>query len=105
MIYTQTIHFDSEGNWYSLNITEQVRKIVSYSGIKNGMVIIFFQHTTGGVIIIEHEAGFLVDLEDTMERLVPSNGDYTHHLREYDHNGAAHVRTAHYTSFHRGARS
>ena len=94
MVYTQSIHFDSEGNWYSLNITEQVRKIVANSGIKNGMVLIFFQHTTGCVIIVEHEAGFLVDMEDTLERLVPSNGVYAHHMREYDQNGAAHVRTA-----------
>jgi secondary thiamine-phosphate synthase enzyme len=93
MVYTQTIHFDSEGNWYSLNITEQVRKIIANSGIKNGMALIFFQHTTGCVLIIEHEAGFLVDMEDTIERLVPSDGVYKHHMREYDHNGAAHVRT------------
>ena len=94
MIYTQTIQFDSEGNWYSLNITEQVRNIVVQSGIRNGMVLVFSQHTTGSVLIIEHEAGFLVDLEDTMERLIPSDGLYAHHLREYDRNGASHVRTA-----------
>jgi secondary thiamine-phosphate synthase enzyme len=94
MVYTQMIHFDSDGNWYSLNITEQVRQIVLDSGIKNGMALIFFQHTTGSVLVIEHEAGFLVDLEDTMGRLVPSNGVYAHHLREYDLNGASHVRTA-----------
>ncbi len=94
MVYTQTFIFDSEGNWYSLNITEQVRKYVADSGIRNGMALIFFQHTTGSVIVIEHEAGFLVDLEDNMERLIPSNGKYAHHLREYDQNGAAHTRTA-----------
>jgi len=94
MVYTQTIHFDSEGNWYSLNITDQVRAIVAQSSIKNGLVVVFYQHTTGSVLIIEHEAGFLVDLEDTLERLVPTAGEYTHHMREYDYNGAAHVRTA-----------
>jgi secondary thiamine-phosphate synthase enzyme len=94
MVYTQTIHFDSEGNWYSLNITEQVRAIVTQSSIKNGLVVVFYQHTTGSVLIIEHEAGFLVDLEDTLERLAPTAGEYAHHMREYDQNGAAHVRTA-----------
>jgi secondary thiamine-phosphate synthase enzyme len=94
MVFTQNIHFDSEGTWFSLNITEHVRKIVANSGINNGMALVFFQHTTGCVVVIEHEAGFLVDLEDTMERLVPSNGVYAHHMREYDQNGAAHVRTA-----------
>lgn len=94
MVYTETFVFDSEGSWHTLNITEPVRQIVKRSGIHQGIVLVFFQHTTGGVLIIEHEAGFLVDLEDNLERLIPSDGSYAHHLREYDHNGAAHVRTA-----------
>ncbi len=94
MVHSETFVFDSEGNWHSLNITEPVRQIVNRSGIQQGIVLVFFQHTTGGVVIIEHEAGFLVDLEDNLERLIPSGGSYAHHLREYDRNGAAHVRTA-----------
>jgi secondary thiamine-phosphate synthase enzyme len=94
MVHTETFVFDSEGSWHSLNITEPVRAIVRHSGIQQGIVLVFFQHTTGGVVIIEHEAGFLVDLEDNLERLIPSNGLYAHHLRDYDQNGAAHVRTA-----------
>lgn len=94
MIYTETYSFESEGNWYSQNITETVRAVLLRSGVKQGNVLVFFQHTTGGVAIIEHEAGFLVDLEDNLERLIPSSGVYAHHLREYDRNGAAHVRTA-----------
>ena len=93
MVYTETYSFESEGNFYSLNITEQVRIIVQRSEIMQGIVLVFYQHTTGGVVIIEHEAGFLVDLEDSIKRLVPSDGDYAHHLREYDLNGAAHVQT------------
>ena len=94
MVHTGTIQFDSEGNWFSLNITEQVRGIVAQSGIRDGMALVFFQHSTGSVVIIEHEAGFLVDLQDTLEGIAPSDGKWAHHLREYDNNGAAHVRTA-----------
>jgi secondary thiamine-phosphate synthase enzyme len=94
MIYSESITFESEGSWYSINITEQVRTILKHSGLKQGIILIFYQHTTGGVMVIEHEAGFLADLEDNMERLIPSNGAYKHHLRGVDRNGAAHVRTA-----------
>ena len=94
MLYFETITFESEGSWYSINITEQVRDILKRSGLKQGMMLIFYQHTTGGVMVIEHEAGFLADFEDNLERLIPSNGDYLHHLRGVDRNGAAHVRTA-----------
>jgi secondary thiamine-phosphate synthase enzyme len=94
MVHTAKIVFDSEGNWFSLNITEQVRAIAAQSGIRAGAVLVFFQHSTGSVLIIEHEAGFLVDLEDTLERMAPSAGQWAHHLRDYDRNGAAHVRSA-----------
>jgi secondary thiamine-phosphate synthase enzyme len=43
--------------------------------------------------VIEHEAGVIVDLEDALERITPESADYRHHLRGYDRNGAAHVRT------------
>ena len=94
MVHTETFVFDSEGSWHSLNITEPVRATVKRSGIRQGIVLVFFQHTTGGVVIIEHEAGFLVDLDDNLERLIHSDGPYAHHLRDYVRNGAAHVRTA-----------
>lgn len=45
-------------------------------------------------MIVEHEAGILVDLEDVLEAIVPVAADYKHHLRGYDSNGAAHIRTA-----------
>ncbi|NPV87616.1 MAG: YjbQ family protein [Anaerolineae bacterium] len=94
MVFSETVHFDSCGVWFSLNITEILRRAVERSRIHNGILLVFFQHTTGGVIVVEHEAGFLVDLEDTLERLIPSSSNYLHHLRGYDVNGAAHVRTA-----------
>ena len=92
MVYTDKFSFESRGGFYSLNITEQVRTRVHHSGIQKGIVLVFYQHTTGGIIIIEHEAGIVLDLEDMLERLVPASASYAHHLRDYDHNGAAHVR-------------
>jgi secondary thiamine-phosphate synthase enzyme len=94
MVYSDTFAFESQGVFFTLNITEQIRSRIQASGIKQGIVLVFYQHTTGGIIIIEHEAGFLVDLEDMLERLVPAEAVYAHHLRDYDHNGAAHVRNA-----------
>jgi len=94
MVYSDSFSFESQGVFFTLNITEQVRSRVQASGITQGIVLVFYQHTTGGIVIIEHEAGFLVDLEDTLDRLIPADGTYAHHLRDYDRNGAAHVRNA-----------
>jgi secondary thiamine-phosphate synthase enzyme len=84
----------SEGHFYSAVITEQVRDIVREAGIREGVAFVFYQHTTGSVLIVEHETGILVDLEDVLEKILPAAGEYTHHRRGYDENGAAHIRTA-----------
>ena len=35
-----------------------------------------------------------MDLQNVLEDIVPTVHEYKHHLRGYDSNGAAHVRTA-----------
>jgi secondary thiamine-phosphate synthase enzyme len=93
-ILTEKLTLLSEGDFFATNITEQVRDVVRASGVQEGIVSVFYQHTTGAILIIEHEAGILVDLEDVLERMIPISHDYKHHLRGYDENGAAHVRAA-----------
>ena len=94
MVLTEKLTLISEGGFYAINITERVRSVVKSSGVREGSVLVFYKHTTGAVIIVEHEAGILVDLEDVLERIVPIAYDYKHHLRGFDTNGAAHIRTA-----------
>jgi secondary thiamine-phosphate synthase enzyme len=94
MVKTQRLTIDSDGGFSTSVITERARGFVAGSGIRDGLLTVYLQHTTGAVMIVEHEAGFLVDLEDTLERLVPLDADYRHHLVGYDRNGAVHVRNA-----------
>ena len=94
MILTRKLSVLSEGGFYSANITDRVRDVVKESGIREGMALVFYQHTTGCVIIMEHEAGILVDLENMLEAILPRTEDYKHHIRGYDTNGAAHIRSA-----------
>jgi secondary thiamine-phosphate synthase enzyme len=94
MVVTRKLTLESDGGFATFNLTETVRAFVTESGVRHGTVLVYYQHTTGAVMVIEHEAGFLVDLEDTLERLVPIVGDYKHHLCGYDENGAIHVRNA-----------
>ena len=93
MVYSEKITLMSEGKFHAFNITDQVKQIVTSSGIKEGQALVFYQHTSGSVIIVEHEAGMLVDLEELLDRVTPVDFDYKHHLRGYDQNGAAHLRT------------
>jgi len=94
MIFTEKVVLDSRGDFYFLNITEQVRELVSQKGIQNGIVTLFYQHTTGSLLIFEQEAGVMVDLEDAFDRLFPEDIEYSHHKRAVDFNGASHVRSS-----------
>jgi secondary thiamine-phosphate synthase enzyme len=94
MVFTQTLTFTTTGDFFALNITDQVRDVLRQSGVREGSVLVYYRHTTGAVLIIEHEVGILVDLQDVLNEIVPLARDYKHHRRGYDANGAAHVRTA-----------
>lgn len=94
MVFTKKLAFTTNGDFYALNITDDVRHIIEASGISEGAVLVYYTHTTGAILIIEHEVGILVDLQDVLEGIVPAAYEYKHHLRGYDANGAAHVRTA-----------
>ena len=94
MVITKKIIFDSLGNFYSINITKEVREYVSSTGIQNGNIVLFYKHTTGSLVIYEQEAGVMVDIEDAFNRLFPEEIYYKHHMREVDYNGASHVRSA-----------
>lgn len=85
------------GEGYAVqNITHLVNAFVAEAGVREGQLVVFYKHTTGSVIIGEHEAGVVADLERALEVLAPQDGKYVHHLRGVDdiNNGYAHVRTA-----------
>lgn len=90
----RSIEISTHGNNDILNITNQVSEFVRESGVKNGLVLITVPGSTAGLTTIEFEAGVLKDLQEAIERLVPSNKDYHHDARWGDGNGFSHVRSA-----------
>jgi secondary thiamine-phosphate synthase enzyme len=94
MIHTEKHVLLSEGGFHAFNVTEVARAAVQAAGIREGSVLVYYCHTTGAVIMMEHEAGILADLEDALTRLLPVDYEYKHHQRGWDANGAAHICTA-----------
>jgi secondary thiamine-phosphate synthase enzyme len=94
MIATKQIELDSHGFFSVTNITDQVRDFVKSTGIQHGQALVFYRHTTGAVIIGEHEPGIIADIQEMFERIAPMKHEYIHHLRAVDFNGHAHVRSA-----------
>ena len=94
MIFTSTISIELSGGFDVINITEKFRKFVESTEISEGVGLVYYLHTTGSVIIAEHEAGIVADLEDMLEKYAPKDGIYLHHRRGVDSNGHAHLRSA-----------
>ncbi|MDD5371188.1 MAG: secondary thiamine-phosphate synthase enzyme YjbQ [Anaerolineaceae bacterium] len=94
MIVSRQLKLHSDGRFNVINITDQVRDFIASTGLQQGQVCVFFQHTTGAVIIGEHEPGIIADLEDMLDRITPTDYPYLHHIRAVDFNGHAHLRAA-----------
>lgn len=75
-----------------LNITPEVAKCVSESGIKEGLVLVNAMHITASVFINDDEPGLHADFERWLEKLAPEKpySQYAHN--GYEDNADAHMK-------------
>ena len=93
-VHTKMLEIYPGAGFAVQNITHLVNDFVKSTGENAGLLVAYYKHSTGSVIIGEHEAGIAADLEDTLEGIAPTDGEYIHHVREVDFNGYAHIRAA-----------
>ena len=75
-----------------VDITEQTKKIVNESKIKQGICFLYTPHATAAIIINEnYDPNICLDLIDALNKLIPE-GKYRHD--KIDNNGAAHIKAA-----------
>ncbi len=84
----------TQGHADFIDITAEVQNVVTQSGIKDGVVLIFVPSSTAAITTIEYEAGVIQDLVNVLEKVAPEDFDYLHHQKWGDHNGAAHIKAA-----------
>jgi secondary thiamine-phosphate synthase enzyme len=93
------IPLQTTGTTDLIDITDQVRAVVSEADIDTGIALISAPHTTCAVIVNENEPGFARDFTRALERLAPEDSHYEHNEAPHDEedeapNGYAHVRAA-----------
>jgi len=94
MVVTRKIGIRTRGECDLIDITAQVKREVSGSGINAGTVTVFISGSTAGISTIEYESGVVSDFKDMCERVVPRNIPYQHDRRWGDGNGYSHVRSS-----------
>jgi len=93
-ITTATIRRSTHGFTDVQDITEDLSRCLSESGVQNGLLTVFVPGSTAGVTTIEFEPGVVEDLRQAFERLIPQSIRYGHDARWGDGNGFAHVRAS-----------
>ena len=74
-----------------LDITAQVQKVVSESGITEGLCCVFVPHTTAGVTINENaDPSVKQDIVMELNKVIPFDDNYSHS----EGNSAAHIKAS-----------
>ena len=77
-----------------IDITPDVKNLVTNSKILQGIIHLFVQHSTAALTTIEFEPGVLMDLKRALSVLAPDNSEYAHNSRWGDGNGRSHVKAS-----------
>ncbi|PYJ31686.1 MAG: hypothetical protein DME79_09765 [Verrucomicrobia bacterium] len=76
-------------------VTGEVQAKIDRSGVRNGTVTVFVQHTSCSIVIMENaDATARDDLEEFFNRLVPEDADYFTHGSEGSDDMPSHIRMA-----------
>jgi secondary thiamine-phosphate synthase enzyme len=93
-VITKGLRIETNGDTDLIDITSEVARGVSESGISSGTVTVFIPGSTAGVTTIEYEGGAIRDFQEAIERIAPKDISYHHDARWGDGNGYSHVRAA-----------
>lgn len=93
-IITEHIAVSTKGHSEVVDLTGNVRSVLSRSGLKNGNVTVFVAGSTASITTTEFEPGLRRDIPDALERFAPENQRYAHDETWHDGNGFSHVRSA-----------
>jgi len=93
----KTLALETESKQQMLNLTHVVDEAVTASGIRDGLVGIYCQHTTAAVFISEFQAALIDDVSAFLGRVVDDGLFYKHNSPQYSdcdrQNAASHLRS------------
>jgi secondary thiamine-phosphate synthase enzyme len=92
MVFGKKITLSTKGFSDIKNITGEVKKIVSLSGIKNGLINVYVIGSTASISTMEYEPALSEDFRQQLEEFIPSNKQTRHSQTWGDDNGFSHIR-------------
>jgi secondary thiamine-phosphate synthase enzyme len=90
-VHTDYLWFNTKERQEFIRITDDITRIVSASGVVEGMVLVSAMHITAAVYVNDWEDGLIHDFQEWLEKLAPAGKPYRHHLTGED-NADAHLK-------------
>ena len=90
---TEHLWFEIPGRRGFVNITPQIEKLVTQSGVREGLCLVNAMHITASVFINDDESGLHHDYEIWLEKLAPHEPTSAYrHNRTGEDNADAHLK-------------
>jgi secondary thiamine-phosphate synthase enzyme len=90
--YRKELWFNTETRRQLINITPEVQKCLTDSGVKEGLCLVNAMHITSSVFINDDEHGLHQDYEAWLEKLAPEKPYSQYHHNTYEDNADAHLK-------------
>ncbi len=84
--------FSTKGPGDLIDITGELVRVLSRTGLAAGNMTVFVQGSTAGITTFEYEPGLIGDVKEFYEKIVPSDRSYHHDETWGDANGFSHLR-------------
>jgi secondary thiamine-phosphate synthase enzyme len=92
MVFQNTLAVQTRGRG-TTDVTDAVQETVAESGIRQGICVVFLQHTSASLLLCENaDPDVRRDLETILSRLAPDGDPSYRHDTEGDDDMAAHAR-------------
>jgi len=89
--HTDYLVFETAGRQEFIRITDDVARVVTASGVTDGLALVSAMHITSGVYVNDWEDGLIHDFQVWLEKLAPAGLPYRHHQTGED-NADAHLK-------------
>lgn len=84
MIFTKTIHIETEDPGDIIDLTHKIEGVVQESKIKNGIVHVFAPHATAVFALTELESNLREDIKKLLDTITPE-GQWKHGANAHSH--------------------
>jgi secondary thiamine-phosphate synthase enzyme len=92
MTFQRELQLQTSGHKDIHDLTGDVARVVSESGVQSGIAHIFNVGSTAAIGAIEFEPGLQEDLPQMLDKLFPPSRDYGHERAWHDGNGHSHLQ-------------